>query len=306
MSLEDDSKYWANWAEGDRDPENIPVEDQPNIDRVSRILDAVDSWSVEPLTDNMLAKVKGSLVNGEAGEAVKTKSKWWLWALLIGVSLAGVSLFLTTGFLDTTIAVETERGESLSLLLPDESEAILNNLTKIEYTEDFWSGQRDAVLIGEAHLSVVHGEQFTIHAGDAEVELIAGEVNVFSREGLVIVDCSEGKAIIRVKNEEMEIESGQRASYMRGAGLKKRTIQPVSGSPWIEGKTRFDHASLIHVLTALEVRFNVEAEVSVSKDTNDRVFTGYIYHDDLEKSVKSLVIPLGLHYEISGKTIHVY
>ncbi len=302
---EEETKYWAEWAENDRKNELVPDEGRADIERMSKILDSVDSWSLPNSTDANLAAIKAETTSKP--EAKMVSFGWVKYVAIAASLLLVISLIgLNQGILDDTYEAATVQGEQKEITLPDGTEVFLNNKSSVVFSESFIGGNRAVVLKGEAHFKVTEGAPFVLKANDLELEVVSSEFNVFAREELVVVDCSEGIVVVSHEQNSMKLAPGERCTYMRGAGFVKKNIEGATGNHWGDGRTKFDHVDLGHVMRAVEARFGVTTEIKESTDTSDRVFTGYIYHDDLEKSIQSVVVPLGLDYDLKKNRVKIY
>lgn len=98
--------------------------------------------------------------------------------------------------------ISAPEGKRVSIILPDGSEAILINCSKIIYPSEFVGNTREIYLDGEAFLTVAHNKKmpFKVHCGDHKIEVLGTEffVTAYAKDDLLIVDLVSGKVKLDV------------------------------------------------------------------------------------------------------------
>jgi ferric-dicitrate binding protein FerR (iron transport regulator) len=79
-----------------------------------------------------------------------------------------------------TFEMVAERGQKSSLTLPDGSKVWLNSASKLTYTSDYNSKDRNIILDGEAFFDVARNENlpFIVHANGMAVQALGTKFNV--------------------------------------------------------------------------------------------------------------------------------
>ena len=95
----------------------------------------------------------------------------------------------------------TAQGESLSLLLPDSSEVILNGSSILHYNTFLWHLGRKISLKGEAFFRVRKGKRFTVTTEEGQVTVLGTRFTVFSRNDRFRVQCYSGKVRVAIRGE---------------------------------------------------------------------------------------------------------
>lgn len=168
-----------------------------------------------------------------------------------------------------SICVSTPRGSISEVTLPDGSKVWLNANSKIEYSNDFGTGNRNVKLTGEACFDVkkeeklpfcvnsksaslkVLGTKFTFRDYPEDncmtVQLIRGHVDIMSSK--------TGKHMEMLKDEKMTINK------TTGSMDKQKTDASKSDS-WIHGELFFDEMPMEKIAKVLERTYNVRIEVA--------------------------------------------
>ena len=153
-------------------------------------------------------------------------------------SMASILVFcLSFYFLGTTKSDYTNhrianKGQRLSLILPDKSTVILNSGSEVKYSSDF-NKQRNIWLKGEAFFKVTKDINlpFVVHTNDFDIKVLGTEFNVNSNTINQTVSLAKGKVNVFLKesndeinlipNEELVWNSKTKAVIKRNFDLSK-------------------------------------------------------------------------------------
>ena len=98
--------------------------------------------------------------------------------------------------------ISVPEGNRSIILLPDGSEIVLVNGSKVTYPSQFNGETREVYLEGEAYLIVSHDEErpFKVNIGDNQIEVLGTEflVTAYPQDDLVMVDLVSGKVKMNV------------------------------------------------------------------------------------------------------------
>ena len=138
--------------------------------------------------------------------------------------------------------VLSQPGELSTLTLADDSTITLNAGSKLSYADDFNKAHRLVTLEGEAFFDVEKSEHpFIVHAGDAEVEVLGTQFNVYARDGQVRVGVKEGRVSVSSDGEEHILTAGQFLHLTDSvAPVETRNVSPKNFMSWINGELRFN------------------------------------------------------------------
>ena len=137
---------------------------------------------------------------------------------------AAILLVSTLAFLgikfSTTEVVRSSLSEVSDLELPDGSRISLNAGSKIVYKKGFGSGHRNIRLTGEAFFEVKKNSiPFTIHAGEAGIEVTGTEFNVKAwLDNDIKVTVTEGSVKMFARESptsEIVLKNGETGTYVR-------------------------------------------------------------------------------------------
>lgn len=190
--------------------------------------------------------------------------------------------------------------EQAEITLPDASIVSLNAASAIRFSEDNWSEERVVELRGEAYFRVKKGQEFTVKTDQGVVTVLGTEFNVKDRGTYFQVTCYSGS--VRVTTPQRSLVLQPQSSYRMINGNEENFI--YSGEPgpdWLRGESSFRSVPLSAVIDELEIQYEVAVETQ-NVDVN-QLFTGSFSHNNLEIALKSITIPLHLHYEINENKI---
>ena len=192
-----------------------------------------------------------------------------------------------------------ENEQQLELSLPDTSEVVLNENSKITYQKKDWDEARDLTLEGEAFFKVAKGSRFTVQTDLGDVSVLGTQFNVNVRNGLFEVTCYEGRVQVDYKDESLELTPSQSFSLSNGTTTTNTTALVVPS--WIGKKSIFKSATLDAVLSDLEQSYSITVRTTnVDKQV---LFTGSFSHENLETALQAITIPLNLTFEIDGDIV---
>ncbi len=219
---------------------------------------------------------------------------------LVACLLGGIALF----FLPNEQFVEYQLGniETLALLLPDQSSVTLNAQSKFSYNQKKWNENRTVSLEGEAFFDVVKGSTFLVNTRNGDIQVLGTQFNVKSRFNKLYVHCEEGK--VQVFNRDQthsEIISINEALRVNEDGTIVRFKENKKES-WIKGISRLKDVSLEEAIHELEIQFDINIICeNIDKKTK---LTSQFNHDNLERALETVTIPLSLKYKVeNNKTV---
>ena len=192
--------------------------------------------------------------------------------------------------------IETGTGEKTSVLLPDASEVLLNAVTEIEFNEKKWNQKREIKLSGEAYFKVAKGAVFDVLTTKGKVSVLGTKFNVKSREGLFEVVCNEGSVGVLYQGKYEKLVPGQYLHVFDGI-ITIDTIQNTQPL-WFNNISNFNGVPFYEVVQEFERQYGVKVEAK-NVDLN-HLFKGGFAHDDLNKALESITLPLGLTYVIKS------
>ncbi len=187
----------------------------------------------------------------------------------------------------TTTQYSTQRGNTLTVTLPDNSIVKLNAESSVSYPSSFNKESRLVSLEGEAYFDVQKGTHpFIVQYEQVSVQVMGTQFNVYAREQSIEVVVNEG--IVKVGNDvekdsykEVVLTEGQSVSFESGEQPGTPQIFSNPHIPgWIHSKFIFDQVNLEDVCKEIERKFDVEIDLA-STELETITVTGVMEADNL-------------------------
>jgi len=193
-------------------------------------------------------------------------------------------------------------------VLPDGSEIWLNRNSELRYQVSGRSGERRAVLHGEAffHVSKDSLHPFIINAADAEVSVLGTSFNVKAYPGCKEVEVMVQSGKVRVsplknQNSRLVLSQGEMAR------IDQFRINPSTAASveenylsWKTGKLVFREAPLDSVLVDLEKCYGIRITFAGSDISTYRLTANYD-NEKLPEVIILLQTVLGVKFEQTGE-----
>lgn len=216
------------------------------------------------------------------------------------VAIAVLSLYF---FSSGDTSVRTDFAERSEVVLPDNSEIILNAGSEITYSEKNWAKERSLKLEGEAFFKVAKGEKFQVATKAGTVTVLGTQFNVENRNGYFEVTCFEGLVSVSYQGEETRLAAGDAFLAINGQIIAADT--PSESVPvWMLDESSFKSTPLKYVLGELERQFDLEV---TTQDVNlDQLYTGSFSNTNLNLALESISAPSNLEFNVEGKQVLIY
>ena len=199
--------------------------------------------------------------------------------------------------------IATGIGEHRKVSLPDGSIVTLNAQSKIAFNETDWPDDRQLHLDGEALFKAKKGKTFTVRTDQGQVKVIGTVFNVYARGGVMEVKCTQGKvqAINPKGTEKALVKAGEQVAVINGKMQKRKGLE--FSPKWFNGESVFKSAARSRVFKEMERQYGI---IVIGKNLQGSPFTGKFVHDDLQKALKMISVPMGLDYEVSSDTVRFF
>ncbi|WP_422348850.1 FecR family protein [Flagellimonas sp.] len=220
-------------------------------------------------------------------------------AAAIAILLTGSYFYVNT--LDESVS--TQLAERTEVILPDNSEILLNADSRISYSEKNWDEERNVALKGEAFFKVAKGKKFTVSTDHGTVAVLGTQFNVENREDFFEVTCFEGLVSVTYNNKETQLPAG--SSFVVIGGQIVDAPKPITAQPsWVNNESSFERIPLEFVLGELERQFNIK--VKTQNVDKNLLFTGTFSNTDLNMALKSISTPSRMNYKLEGDNVLFY
>ncbi|MBK1441313.1 FecR domain-containing protein [Parapedobacter sp. ISTM3] len=205
--------------------------------------------------------------------------------LIAGLALFGWYLWPSQETLPTLRITQTGAGERKQIVLPDHSVIWLNANSRVEYPENFSSGERTVHLVqGEAFFEVTPdtSKPFTVRTDwfDTRVLGTSFNVQVHPETAEVGVAVETGKVEVRPTDtasaqQVFRLTRGQGVLYNKEAKAMSYTTGSETPGIWRSGGLSFAQRSLKDVVRALEDKYATTIVLEVD-ERRDYRFTATI------------------------------
>ncbi len=290
---------WKNWLKSH--PQSYEgVEEAKKIVNVLKFAPSAHVVDKQRLWERIEESTDGTII--ELSEGYNKVRK--LYRISLGAIAASfLLLFALMPLLRQNTLVTAGVGESITLVLPDNSQIYLNADSEIKYREKGWDKGRKVELEGEAFFEVEKGSTFTVLTDNGKVQVLGTKFNVFSRNEVFEVKCTEGRVKVTNKNE--------RASKILQAGdvVKLNDTNEFESKPfqakfdWRKSAYTYNIVPLRDVFAEIERQFDVE--INASPQIMSMSFTGVLETKKLDKALHMATWSMRLSYEISGNKIEI-
>lgn len=247
----------------------------------------LDGQAKLTLGEEMLHQIKQHVAPSTKEPRIFTtkKSTWFGIAAAIIVLILAVPLY--NHLHHKSIALHTAFGEVKSIVLPDDSEVMLNGNSSITYAQ---GNEREVWLDGEAFFHVTQkadGSRFLVHLADTlTIEVVGTEFNVQNRPSGVHIALKSGKIILINGNKRMAMEPNDviEVNAYATAGFEKSARGDMGNQlAWQHGRRILENTTLAELLDQLAETHGIQT---------------HVHEDSLLERKASGSIPIGTDSEI--------
>ncbi|ADY30003.1 FecR family protein [Cellulophaga lytica] len=223
----------------------------------------------------------------------------------ISIAAAVILLFGLGYFYTTTLeqTVSTDYAQNNELILPDNSEVILNAESKIAYNKNKWDQKRDVSLEGEAFFKVAKGEKFTVTTNQGVISVLGTQFNVETRANFFEVTCYEGLVNVNYNGKDYKVPGGTSFMVINGNVAPLSHVKTLVPS-WTLNESTFKSIPLEFVFNELQRQFNLT--VTTKNVNTKQLYTGSFNNKDLDLALKSISIPSKISYTLEENKVLFY
>ena len=223
------------------------------------------------------------------------------------MKVAAVAAFLVMGsyFYINTLdeKVTTQYAQHTAVVLPDNSEVVLNADSQLSYSEKKWDEQRNVNLSGEAFFKVAKGKRFTVATDAGRVTVLGTQFNVENREGIFEVTCFEGLVSVSFKGKEIKLPAGTSFMAIDEQIVESKMAEATEPS-WMHAESTFKSIPLKYVLREFERQHNLTV-ITEHIDT-EQLYTGSFSNTDANLALKSISMPSQIKFKLEGEKVLFY
>jgi transmembrane sensor len=202
----------------------------------------------------------------------------------------------------------TERGQKITIKLPDGTLVKLNSSSKLIFPDKFTGSAREVTLAGEGYFEVVHNSSlpFIVHTDHSATQVLGTSFNVNAKSSSATeVTLVTGKVKVSgsASNESITLKPSQQAIITQGKNLIDTVSVDVSKFiEWKDNVLTFDDTPLNQVVVRLEEWYGVGITVKSKAIENCRITARY-ESESLENVMESLEFLLKGNYTLKGKNV---
>jgi len=236
------------------------------------------------------------------------RKMWLFYSSLAAAIIIGIVFFPL--LMKNSTVEQTPYAETRTVKLPDQSKAILNSGSTLEYIASDWGKERRIILSGEAFFEVKKSDvPFVVETDFSNTVVLGTTFNVKARGQNVEVSCVTGSVKVLHKNfdeQPVVLQNGWGARVTdSGPPAEPFAIEHDRIMSWQQGGIYFRQTPLQDVFYELERHFDVS--ITVEPALNDMTFSGYFNRPDLLQVLNTVCTSAGLQHiqhSDSSFTIH--
>lgn len=288
-----EDRLLARWLEGRLSAEELAeLRNSEAYADYLAIVNGMDRFKKPGFDGISLSEQLMTATGNTASSKVRTLKPWHY------IAAAMIAVLIALGVLFSEKTYTTGLGEQLAIILPDGSQVQLNAQSHLKHRRYFWTSDRTFRLLeGEAYFEVTDGDHFNVSTTFGTVRVLGTKFNIRSRNQDFDLDCYEGKVQFEAdQTGEQLLLSGGESLHRENGGFVRDSL-PSKAPSWISGRSEFKDVSLARVLQEMEIQYGLTFETA-SIDTAAR-FTGGFVHNDLMTALKSVMLPMGIAYEVN-------
>jgi len=299
MKNEKEILRWLNNELSSKEIEDLKQsEDFETLEKIAHYSSQLDTPKVDAQTALEAFKSRNQSKNKTKVRTLNFKTLYKVAAVL--VIMLTSSYFL---FFNTIKSFETQIAQTKTIILPDNSQVILNATSKLSFNETKWADERALTLEGEAYFKVQKGQTFSVNTAAGVVTVLGTQFNVKERKNYFEVHCYEGLVSVTYNNKTIKLPPGKTFRVING-NIENVENFDANNPSWIQQESSFSSIPLDQVIAELERQYDIKIKVQ-GIDTS-KLFTGTFTHTNEKIALEAVTIPLKLSYKIQGKTIIFY
>lgn len=204
--------------------------------------------------------------------------------------------------------IETPRGGTYDVTLPDGTMVKLNAGTTLSYPTVFNKDKREVSLRGEAYFEVAKrkDQPFIVRTKNQEVQVLGTHfnINAYPTAAQTKTTLLEGKVQVKelIRGQKVTLLPGDQ-SVSAGAELSRHPVNVQQEMAWVYGKFNFDGKSLRQVMDELSQWYAID--VVYKGDVPDVAFFGGTFRTSKLSTILKILKDQDLSYQLTddGKLI---
>ncbi len=272
------------------------LENSKEFSTYKKILDASSEFST-PHVDNdksfdaFMEKTKS---NTKENTPVRKLNPFYV---VSGVAASLLFLFGLFQFLNTNQTYSTGFGEQLAVVLPDNSEVVLNSDSYLEFNKKEWEKNRKLNLKGEAYFKVQKGSKFEVITLEGTVAVLGTQFNVNQHKNFLEVHCFEGKVSVARNNKEFILTQGDAVRQIGNSEFENWNFSETKPT-WKDFENSFKNTPLRFVVESLIKTYG--ATIITDNVDLEKRFSGSFPTNDIDIALKTITTSMNLNYDLEA------
>lgn len=200
--------------------------------------------------------------------------------------------------------IETPKGGTYKVVLPDGSEVWLNSFSRIKFPLAFSKINRLVEIEGEAYFKVVSdkAKPFIVHHRNQDIRVLGTEfnVNAYKDEPDIKTTLIEGLVSISIGAQIKALTPGQQA-INTGNNIEVKRVDLNQTIAWKDGYFNFNRVDIQTLMRQISRWYNVEVEY-VGEITSE-TFVGKIKRTESLDNIVKIFKQAGLDIQIQGRSL---
>lgn len=200
--------------------------------------------------------------------------------------------------------IETPKGGTYKVILPDGSEVWLNSFSRIKFPLAFSKLNRLVEIDGEAYFKVVQDQNkpFIVHHRNQDIKVLGTEfnVNTYKDEPSIKTTLIEGSVSISTGSQVKRLIPGQEALNI-GNQIQVRAADVDQATAWKEGYFNFNKVDIQTLMRQISRWYNIE--VKYTGEITSETFVGKIKRTESLESIVNIFKKAGLDIQTQERLL---
>ena len=202
-----------------------------------------------------------------------------------------------------TISFKTKAGETLSVLLPDNSKMVLNSVSSVYYKSGFNDVHRTLFLEGEAYFEVNNQSlPFIVETKKGNITVLGTSFNVKARNDGLEVGVNSGLVKVSDSNSHISLNEKEHLVINDNSTFEKVKLSDSNKYPgWINQKIYCNNTNLAIICKEIERIHNVRIKFS-NQELKQITVTGTIDTSELQTVLNTIAMLTQHSFKFEGGT----
>jgi ferric-dicitrate binding protein FerR (iron transport regulator) len=228
--------------------------------------------------------------------------------LLIPLFSAVCYFYLSQRSSDDLLMLSTQKGEQVSVILPDGSKVWLNADTKLYYPVDFGAKSRNIELEGEAYFEVEKNEKlpFKVTSGNVTTKAIGTQfiISAYPEQSKIKSSLIDGAVEVEYEQTRTILKVGQQLVYHKNKScINILPFEKKYELAWKNNQLIFRLTPFSEVIDELEKWYNVDIEYNPELFKMETLTVRFGHYETLEHVLQVIAKVHDFRYSIKDRNI---